>query len=76
AEQLAPLPLPGLGDRLGTIPEYRAKALLAPLGVPFPQGAFADSADAAAAAAAQVGFPVAMKAQAAALSHKSDAGGV
>lgn len=76
ADPLAPLPLPGLGDHLGTIPEYRAKALLAPLGVPFPQGAFADSADAAAAAAAQVGFPVAIKAQAAALSHKSDAGGV
>ncbi|MFM5908391.1 MAG: acetate--CoA ligase family protein, partial [Novosphingobium sp.] len=37
---------------------------------------FAASADDAVAAAEAVGFPVAMKAQAAALGHKSDAGGV
>jgi succinyl-CoA synthetase beta subunit len=50
--------------------------MLGPLGVPFPQGRFAASADEAVAAAEAVGFPVAMKAQAAALGHKSDAGGV
>jgi len=44
--------------------------------VPFPEGRFAASADDAVLAADAVGYPVAMKAQAAALSHKSDAGGV
>lgn len=72
----APAEVPGLGEQTGVIPEYRAKALLAPLGVPFPPGRFAASADEAVAAAEALGWPVAMKAQAAALSHKSDAGGV
>jgi acyl-CoA synthetase (NDP forming) len=71
-----PLPLPALADEAGVIPEYRSKALLGPLGVPFPKGAFAADANAAAAAGAALGYPVAMKAQASALSHKSDAGGV
>jgi acyl-CoA synthetase (NDP forming) len=60
----------------GVIPEYRAKQLLAPVGIPFPAGGFAASADAAKAIAAHIGYPVAIKAQSAALSHKSDAGGV
>ncbi len=60
----------------GVIPEYRAKQLLAPVGIPFPAGGFAASADEAKAIAARVGYPVAIKAQSAALSHKSDAGGV
>jgi acyl-CoA synthetase (NDP forming) len=72
----APLAVPGLANHAGVIPEYQAKALLGPLGIPFPAGAFAASADAAVAAAEAIGYPVAMKAQAAALSHKSDAGGV
>jgi acyl-CoA synthetase (NDP forming) len=71
-----PTPVRGLSETLGVVPEYRAKALLGPLGVPFPDGRFAASADEAAAAAEAIGFPVAMKAQAAALGHKSDAGGV
>ncbi len=72
----APLPVTGLADHTGVVPEYQAKALLGPLGIPFPAGTFAASADAAVAAADALGYPVAMKAQAAALSHKSDAGGV
>ncbi|MEH3047309.1 acetate--CoA ligase family protein [Sphingomonas adhaesiva] len=60
----------------GVVPEYRAKGALAPLGIPFPDGGFATSPDAAVAVAARVGYPVALKAQSAALSHKSDAGGV
>ncbi|MBX9885439.1 MAG: acetate--CoA ligase family protein [Novosphingobium sp.] len=72
----APLPVPGLAKHTGVIPEYRAKTLLGPLGIPFPAGQFAASADAAVAAVEALGYPVAMKAQAAALSHKSDAGGV
>ncbi|WP_326523844.1 acetate--CoA ligase family protein [Sphingomonas sp.] len=60
----------------GVIPEYRAKQLLAPPGIPFPPGGFAATIDEAKAIASDVGYPVAIKAQAAALSHKSDAGGV
>ncbi|WP_062347512.1 acetate--CoA ligase family protein [Novosphingobium sp. CCH12-A3] len=76
ANDLPATPLPGLADVHGVIPEYKSKELLGPLGVSFPKGGFADSADAAVAAADAVGYPVAMKAQAAALGHKSDAGGV
>ena len=60
----------------GVIPEYRAKQLLAPLGIPFPKGGFAATLEEAHVVAAEVGYPVVLKAQAAALSHKSDAGGV
>lgn len=60
----------------GVIPEYRAKQLLGTVGIPFPAGGFAASADEAKAIAARVGYPVAIKAQSADLSHKSDAGGV
>lgn len=60
----------------GVIPEYRSKELLAPLGIPFPKGGFAASVDEAKAVAARIGYPVALKAQSAELSHKSDAGGV
>lgn len=72
-ESVAPisLELPG-----GVVPEYLAKQALAPLGIPFPAGGFAQTPDDAVAIAARVGYPVALKAQAAALSHKSDAGGV
>ena len=72
----APLKVPALADEHGVVPEYRAKALLGPLGIPFPKGRFAATADEAVAAARAIGGPVVMKAQAAALSHKSDAGGV
>lgn len=60
----------------GVIPEYRAKQLLGPAGIPFPPGGFAADLPSAKTLAARVGYPVAIKAQAAALSHKSDAGGV
>jgi acyl-CoA synthetase (NDP forming) len=72
----APLKVPALADEAGVVPEYRAKALLGPLGIPFPKGQFAATVEEAIAAAAAIGGPVVMKAQAAALSHKSDAGGV
>jgi acyl-CoA synthetase (NDP forming) len=70
------LALPALADELGVVPEYRAKALLGPAGISFPRGQFAATVEAAIAAAEAVGGPVVMKAQASALSHKSDAGGV
>ena len=72
----APLAVPGLAGHSGVIPEYTCKALLGPLGLAFPAGRFAADADGAVAAASALGYPVAMKAQAAALGHKSDAGGV
>ncbi|MEH3145268.1 MAG: acetate--CoA ligase family protein [Methylobacterium frigidaeris] len=75
AEAVAPIAL-ALPAAAGMIPEYRAKALLAPAGLPFPPGAFAADPEEARAAAARLGYPVALKAQAAALPHKSDAGGV
>ncbi|PZQ59650.1 MAG: CoA-binding protein [Sphingomonas taxi] len=60
----------------GMVPEHRAKALLAPLGIPFPAGQLATSLDEAIAAAETLGYPVVLKAQAVELPHKSDAGGV
>src|SRR5690606_4266302 len=41
----------------GVIPEYRAKELLTPVGIPFPAGGFAASAEQAKAIAAKVGYP-------------------
>ena len=67
------LDLPAAG---GVIPEYRAKQLLAPRGIAFPAGRVAETGDAAQAFVAEIGYPVVSKALAAALSHKSDAGGV
>jgi acyl-CoA synthetase (NDP forming) len=71
-----PLVVPGLDAVSGVVPEYRAKELLRPLGIAFPDSQFAATEDEAAAAAEAIGFPVVMKAQAAKLGHKSDAGGV
>lgn len=71
-----PIALDGLADESGVIPEYKAKALLAPAGIAFPASQFAPTAEDSANAAEAIGFPVVMKAQAAALGHKSDAGGV
>jgi acyl-CoA synthetase (NDP forming) len=71
-------PAPRAARRLppGTIPEYLAKGLLAEAGIAVPPGALAKTIEEAKAAAASIGYPVALKAQAAALTHKSDAGGV
>lgn len=60
----------------GVIAEHRAKMLLAPSGVPFPQGGFVGDLVEAKRVAERVGYPLVLKAQAQALSHKSDAGGV
>ena len=60
----------------GILAEYRAKELLAPLGIRFPKGTLAKTLAEAQAAAAHIGLPVALKAQSSELPHKSDAGGV
>ena len=73
----APVPfagLPNLGK--GAQPEWLGKKVLAAAGIRVPNGELARTPDEAAAVAAKVGYPVVLKAQAAALSHKTEAGGV
>src|SRR5262249_57503312 len=53
-----------------------SKALRAGSALPVSAGEFASGPDHAVASAARVGYPVALKAQAAALPHKTEAGGV
>jgi acyl-CoA synthetase (NDP forming) len=60
----------------GVIPEHVAKPLLAAYGVEVPKGGFARTPQEASVIARRIGYPLALKAQSAALSHKSDAGGV
>ncbi|WP_369061833.1 acetate--CoA ligase family protein [Caulobacter sp. 73W] len=76
AADRARVDMSALSAREGVIPEHEAKAILAPLGVSFPKGRLATTADEAVAAATALGYPVVLKAQSADLSHKSDAGGV
>jgi acetate---CoA ligase (ADP-forming) len=66
--------LPDLGK--GAQPEWLGKKLLAAAGIRVPDGDLARTADEAAVVAARIGYPVVLKAQAAALSHKTEAGGV
>jgi acyl-CoA synthetase (NDP forming) len=58
----------------GVLTEVASKTLLAGYGVPRPPEALATSADAAAAAAARIGGPVALKVQSADIVHKTEAG--
>ena len=72
-----PDPLPTLTVAgSGVMPEYRSKEILAQIGVPVPKGALAGNIAEAVTIAERIGFPVVIKAQSAALSHKSDLGGV
>ncbi|MGD0421803.1 MAG: acetate--CoA ligase family protein [Xanthobacteraceae bacterium] len=66
--------IPELGP--GAQPEWLGKKVLAALGIQVPAGELARSAEAAVGIANRVGYPVAMKAQAAELTHKTEAGGV
>ena len=60
----------------GSLNEFEAKRHVAAAGIRIPEGALAKTMADAQAIAANIGFPVVLKAQAAALAHKSDAGGV
>jgi acyl-CoA synthetase (NDP forming) len=60
----------------GTLTEYASKAYIAELGIPIPSGRLVGNLLDATDAAVTIGFPVALKLQAAALPHKSDAGAV
>ncbi len=67
--------IPALSGQ-GVVAEYQGKAWLAAAGVPTPAGALARTLDQALDVALGLGYPVVIKAQAAALPHKSDVGGV
>ncbi len=69
-------PCPALHHEQGTIPEFKAKQILQSIGIRVPKGELATTLAGAQRTAEQIGYPVALKAQASALSHKSDAGGV
>jgi acyl-CoA synthetase (NDP forming) len=60
----------------GTLPEYTSKAYLAALGISIPKGKLARDLYDAKAVVSEIGYPVVLKAQSSALSHKSDRGGV
>ncbi len=60
----------------GTLPEWLGKSLLAGEGISIPSGRLVRTLDEARAAAEAVGYPVVIKAQAGALAHKTEAGGV
>lgn len=72
APQLPPLPSLGKGAQ----PEWLGKHLLSCLDIAVPRGALVKTAEQAVTAAREIGYPVVMKAQAAKLAHKSEAGGV
>jgi acyl-CoA synthetase (NDP forming) len=69
----APLHLPGLA---GVMTEYQAKAVLEAAGVAMNPRRLARDPDDLEAAAASVGFPLALKIQSADIPHKTEAGGV
>ena len=62
--------------RSGPLPADAAFALLRDYGIPVARARSADSAGAALAAAAQIGYPVVVKTAEPGVAHKSDAGGV
>ena len=72
----APQTAPVLDEVAGALTEHRGKAVLKALGIAVPPGGLATSPDDAVRIAEDVGYPVVLKAQAGALSHKTDAGGV
>lgn len=70
------LPLPTPLPPSGVFAEYQGKAWLAKAGLAIPKGRLARSVEEALAVAADIGYPVVIKAQASELPHKSDVGGV
>ncbi len=65
-----------LGAGRTVLAEHEAKALLAAFGLPVARTVVVTSAEAALAAAREIGFPVALKIHSPDLTHKSDVGGV
>jgi acyl-CoA synthetase (NDP forming) len=72
-----PEPIKGLPKLAkGAAPEWLGKKVLAAAGIRVPGGDLARTVVEAATIATRIGYPVVLKAQAAALSHKTEAGGV
>jgi acyl-CoA synthetase (NDP forming) len=70
-------PIKGLpAFRKGPQPEWLGKMALKTAGIRVPDGELARTVDEAVSVASRVGYPIALKAQAAALTHKTEAGGV
>ncbi|MTD53032.1 acetate--CoA ligase family protein [Amycolatopsis pithecellobii] len=67
-------PAPSLAT--GVQPEWIGKQLLRQIGIPVPEGSLARTPDEAVEIAERIGYPVVAKIQSAALSHKTDVGGV
>src|SRR5258708_3298709 len=69
----APPPV-AIAERLhaGIHPEYAAKDILEQAGLPMPRRRLVTDVEAALSAAREIGFPVVLKIQSAALSHKSE----
>ncbi|WP_018701071.1 acetate--CoA ligase family protein [Amorphus coralli] len=67
---------PGATRPTRTISEAKGKAILREAGIAVADFALAENCDAALKAAESIGYPVVLKAQADALAHKSDVGGV
>jgi acyl-CoA synthetase (NDP forming) len=76
AHEPAPPASPLALETHGPVAEWRGKEILNGLGIATPKGGLAHTLDEACAIAARIGYPVVIKAQADALAHKSEAGGV
>jgi acyl-CoA synthetase (NDP forming) len=71
-----PHPALDLPARSGALPEHAGKRLIARLGIRVPRGVLVHSPEQAQSAAREIGYPVVLKAQSPALTHKTEAGGV
>lgn len=60
----------------GNVPEYICKDIIKKFDIPTPKGKLAKSLDEAIKIANEISYPVVLKAQSAALAHKTDMGGV
>lgn len=65
-----------IGARTGWLPAEEVREVLAAYGLDQPPTRWAETAEAAADAAAGIGFPVAVKLSSATITHKTDVGGV
>jgi acyl-CoA synthetase (NDP forming) len=75
-EESLPPASPGLSTFKGIWSEACARTLLQEAGIPVIPGTLVTSAEEVAHAARELGFPVALKIQSAAITHKTDVGGV
>ncbi len=70
------LPLPGAVPVNGIYAEYQSKEWLRQAGLSIPNAGLATDVEEAVRIAAEIGYPVVLKAQSSELPHKSDVGGV